>query len=105
MPRRIGVPSDAELLNLSSEVGAKWKNLARALGIPESNIEVVDEESRKVLEKCYNLLLLWKQGRGSQATYAALEAGLCHAVVLRRDLAEKYCFHDQAIPVENDFMG
>ena len=104
MHRRIGVPADEELLNLSAELGAKWKNLARALGVPEASIEVVDEESRKVLEKSYNLLLLWKQGRGSQATYAALEAGLCHGVVLRRDLAEKYCYV-QAMPQENDLMG
>lgn len=104
MHRRTGIPPDADLLTLSSELGAKWKNLARALGIPEANIEVVDEENRKVVEKCYSLLLLWKQGRGSQATYEALEAGLCHGVVLRRDLAEKYCYV-QALPQENDFRG
>lgn len=104
MHRRNGIPSDAELLNLSSELGAKWKNLARALGIPESNIEVVDEENRKVVEKCYNLLLLWKQGSGHRATYEALEAGLCHAVVLRRDLAEKYCYV-HALAQENDLNG
>lgn len=104
MPLRVGVPLDAELLNLSSELGSKWKNLARALGIPEANIEVVDEESRKVMEKSYKLLLLWKQGNGDRATYAALEAGLCHAVVLRRDLAEKYCY-EHVVPQENDFMG
>ena len=104
MHRRNGIPSDAELLNLSSELGAKWKNLARALGIPECNIEVVDEENRKVVEKCYNLLLLWKQGSGHRATYEALEAGLCHGVVLRRDLAEKYCYV-HALAQENDLNG
>ena len=104
MHRRNGIPSDAELLNLSSELGTKWKNLARALGIPEAHIEVVDEENRKVVEKCYNVLLLWKQGSGHQATYEALEAGLCHSVVLRRDLAEKYCYVP-ALAQENDLRG
>ena len=104
MRRKIGVPSEEELLNLSSELGAKWKNLARALGIPEANIEVVEEENRRVVEKSYNLLLLWKQGRGSQASYEALEAGLCHRVVLRRDLAEKYCY-DLANPQEHGPMA
>ena len=104
MHRRNGIPSDAELLNLSSELGTKWKNLARALGIPEANIEVVDEENRKVVEKCYNVLLLWKQGSGCRATYQTLEAGLCHGVVLRRDLAEKYCYV-HALPQENDQLG
>lgn len=106
MRRKTGGPSEEELLSLSSELGAKWKNLARALGIPEANIEVVEEENRRVVEKCYSSLLLWKQGRGAQATYEALEAGLCHGVVLRRDLAEKYCyFYEQAAPQEHDFRG
>lgn len=104
MQRKDGVPSEQELLNLASELGSKWKNLARALGVPEANIEVVEEESRRVVEKSYNLLLLWKQGRGSQATYQALEAGLCHGVVLRRDLAEKYCY-ERPIPQEHDLRG
>ena len=104
MHRRNGIPSDAELLNLSSELGAKWKNLARALGIPEANIEVVDEENRRVVEKCYSALLLWKQGSGCRATYEALEAGLCHGIVLRKDLAEKYCYA-HALPQENDIRG
>ncbi|KAM7446398.1 hypothetical protein ABFA07_005242 [Porites harrisoni] len=105
MYRKTGVPSEEELLDLSSELGAKWKNLARALGIREADIEAVDEENRQVVEKCYNLLLLWKHRCGSRATYEVLEAGLCHGVVLRRDLAEKYCYSLQTIPQEHDFMG
>lgn len=104
MALRVGVPRDEELLSLSSEIGAKWKNLARALGIPEAQIEVVEEESRKVVEKSYQLLLLWKQANGTRATYEALLAGLCHTVVLRRDLAEKYCYGPVA-PQENDLMA
>lgn len=101
---REGIPTEAELLSLSSELGAKWKNLARALGIPEHHIEIVEEESRRVVEKSYQLLLLWKQASGVGATYGALSAGLCHAVVLRRDLAEKYCYNHQGVPGENDHM-
>ena len=105
MYRKTGVPSEEELLDLSLELEAKWKNLARALGIWEADIEAVDEENRQVVEKCYNLLLFWKHRCGSRATYEVLEAGLCHGVVLRRDLAEKYCYSLQAIPQEHDFMG
>ena len=104
MQRKTGSPSDAELLNLSSELGSKWKNLARALGIPEANIEIIEDENRKVIEKCYKSLLLWKQGRGFQANYEVLEAGLCHGVVLRRDLAEKYCYC-HGMPQEHDHAG
>ena len=103
MPVRVGVPSNIEILSLSSEIGAKWKNLARALGIPEAHIEVVEEESRNVVEKSYQLLLLWKRAKGAEATYGALEAGLCHTIVLRKELAEKYCY-GQAVPQENDSM-
>lgn len=104
MQRKAGVPSEAELLSLSGELGSKWKNLSRALGIPESNIEVIEEENRRVVEKCYSSLILWKQGRGSLATYEVLEAGLCHGVVLRRDLAEKYCY-ERIGPQEHELRG
>ena len=105
MPKRVGVPPDSELLNLAWELGAKWKSLGRALGIPESIIEMIDDEHRKLLDKAYNLLLNWKQGAGSEATYQALETGLCHVVVLRRDLAEKYCYGPPIQPQEHELMG
>ena len=83
---------EQDLLNLSFDLGAKWKRLAYALGISVSSIETVDKKNQPDDEKCFNLLLAWKQGCGSQATYEALEAGLSHNFVLRKDLAEKYCY-------------
>lgn len=60
MYRWNGIFLEVEFFNLFFEFGIKWKNLVCVLGIFEVNIEVVDEENCKVVEKCYNVLLLWK---------------------------------------------
>ena len=52
----------------------------------------MNEKNQRDDENCFNLLLVWKQGCGTQATYEALEAGLSHNFVQRKDLAEKYCY-------------
>lgn len=92
MALKEGNPSTEELLNLAHDIGTKWKNLGRALGIPEPEIDTVDAENRLLLDKAYKMLLIWHQGRGGAATYAELNNGLRHMIVLRVDLAEKYCF-------------
>ena len=102
--RKAGVPSDNELLSLAAELGSKWKMLSSVLRIPTPSIEAIDEENRRMVEKCYSSLILWKQRNGSQATYEVLEAGLCHATVDRRELAEKYCYV-RIIPQEHDGRG
>ena len=99
MQRRIGGPSEEELLNLAWDVGSKWKNLGRVLGIPDPKLDMIDEDERKLMEKTYSMLRTWKQGLGAAATYEALEMGLRHVVVLRADLAEKYCYCPAALPV------
>ena len=81
------------LSELSSDRGKLWKNLGRALGVREAAIDQADEENQNLLDKCYNILLLWRKRLRLQATYEALEAGLCHGSVQREDLAKKYC-HD-----------
>lgn len=81
------------LFELSSDLGELWKNLGRALGVREAAIDQTDEENQNLLDKCYNILLLWRKRLGLQATYEALEAGLCHGSVQGEDLAKKYC-HD-----------
>ena len=97
MEQKVGNPTTEELLLLAHDIGTKWKNLGRVLGIPDTDIEVIDEEQRKLIDKSYKMLLTWKQGRGTEATYLELNAGLRHAIVLRVDLAEKYCFATAAV--------
>jgi len=41
--------------------------------------------------KAYKILLKWKAAEGSNATFQALHDALCHRLVNRPDLAQKYC--------------
>ena len=90
--RKVGVPSDDDLLRLSAELGAKWKMLSLVLGTPKARIEAIDDENKQMVHKCYESLISWKQRNGCGATYEVLEAGLCHDTVEGRELAEKYCY-------------
>ena len=74
------------LYDLSCDLRKEWKNLAFALGVRDASNDRVDERNQTLREKCYNMLLLWKQRFGPQATYKALELGLCHDSVQREDL-------------------
>ena len=90
--RKAGVPSDEDLLSLSAELGAKWKMLSSVLGTSKARIEAIDDENKRMVDKCYDSLISWKQRNGCGATYEGLEAGLCHETVEGRILAEKYCY-------------
>ena len=81
------------LFDLSCDLREEWKYLAFALGVGDAKNDRVDERNQTFREKCYNMLLLWKQRFGPQATYKALEVGLCHGSVQREDLVKKY-FYD-----------
>ena len=47
----------------------KWKTLALVLKVRDLTNDLVDERNQKLREKCSNMLLLWKQRFGPQATY------------------------------------
>ena len=81
------------LYDLSCDLRKEWKYLALALGVHDVTNDLVDDRNQTLRENCYNMLLLWKQRFGPQATYQALEVGLCHDSVQREDLVKKYC-HD-----------
>lgn len=84
------------LCDLSCDLRKEWKYLALALGVHDVTNDLVDDRNQTLRENCYNMLLLWKQRFGPQATYQALEVGLCHDSVQREDLVKKYC---------NDFIS
>ena len=75
---------------LSCDLRKEWKNLALVLGVRDLTNDLADETNQKLREKFYNMLLLWKQRVGPQATYKALEIGLCDDSVQREDLVQKY---------------
>ena len=85
---------------LSSELGTSWKPLARALNVHQAAIQDFDLVDEKLREKSYQMLLAWKSGGASKATYEVLYEALCDGLVERRDLAEKYCFVNKSTDKE-----
>ncbi|XP_067037413.1 uncharacterized protein [Acropora muricata] len=92
---KAGAPS-AELLQLSGQLAPIWKIFARVLGISEDDIGIIEKDSRQgVVDMCYSCLLHWERNSelcNYQFTFTGLAAALCHDVVGRRDLVEKYCY-------------
>lgn len=91
---KTGIPSNDVLEKLANDVHTDsntWKKLARRLGITEPNITAIDDRHKGLSEKAYHMLLQWKQGNGSQATYQVLFEALTNELVRCRTLAETYC--------------
>ncbi|XP_022798214.1 probable serine/threonine-protein kinase roco5 isoform X2 [Stylophora pistillata] len=66
--------------------------LGRYFGLKRSVLCNINEEKKFPSEKCYQMLLYYKQHYGSSAEFKTLAAGLEHPLVQRRDLAYKYCY-------------
>ena len=98
--RKTGEITVETLYDLSCDLRKEWKNLALALEVRDVTNDLVEERNQTLRENSYNMLLLWKQRFGPQATYQALEVGLCHDSVQREDLVKKYChdFTSSAMP-------
>ncbi|XP_068699861.1 uncharacterized protein [Montipora foliosa] len=86
-----GTPSDRDLLDVAHELGTSWRMLGRALDVPESVLEQIQEDNAELSERCCKVLIRWKQMSASDATYQRLAQALQHRSVGRRKLAVKYC--------------
>ena len=69
----------------------EWKPLGRRLKIEEATLTEFDHDCGKKREKIYKMLLHWKWANDAAATYMVLHHALCHPLVGRTDLAERYC--------------
>ena len=85
-----GIPSNDDLELLSVKV-EKWKTLGRRLKFEEAELTAFDKENDRLSEKAFAMLLEWKQKNASKATYRCLYNALCHELMNRKDLAEKFC--------------
>lgn len=75
---------------ISLDIGRQGEFLGRSLGLPESEISIIQEDySRNCREKNYQILKKWKELNGREATYECLSAAFLD--VGRKDLEEKYC--------------
>ncbi len=86
-----GIPDDEVLERLAQKIPDKWKKLGRRLKIGEEYLIAIHLEHEQCSEKAYNMLLKWKRGNTSNATFLVLFYTLCDYLVDRRDLAETFC--------------
>ena len=77
---------------MGANIEEDWEKLGRRLGVSESTIKEINNAVKQLSQKGYHMLMKWKQGEGSAATYHALCEALQHPFVLRKDLAEKFCY-------------
>ena len=87
-----GTPETNDLLNICTEVRSRWQVLAKVLGFREVELEQLTEDHADSFERCYQMLLRWKQKCGSQANYDVLARALQNPHVNRQDLAFQYCY-------------
>ncbi|KAL9961963.1 hypothetical protein ACROYT_G031010 [Oculina patagonica] len=88
-----GTPEDDDLEELGGRIPRHWKKLGRRLFNKNADavIDSIDNEYKECPEKAYQMLLRWKQSKGSKATFCALYKALCHPLVKRQDLAVELC--------------
>lgn len=73
---------------MSKEIRPKdWVNVGRNLNISDPTLDNIKEDYSNQAERVYQMLCLWLQGNGREATYEVLETALGDAGL--KDLQEK----------------
>ena len=86
-----GSPGEEELEELAEYITDVYEKLGRRLEIHDAKLYALRKDYEKCSEIAYQMLLHWKQRDASNATYQVLYDALCHSLVNRRDLAQKFC--------------
>jgi len=55
LSHKSGTPSLDVLLNVASELGSLWKMFGRALRISDPVLEQIEEDERKLNDRCYGM--------------------------------------------------
>ena len=91
---RTGKVSDTDIVAISNELGTKWIWVGRLLGLEDTELDDIRENSGSHYECSHKMLLSWTQRSTSQATYEWLAQALSHTAVGRGLIAQKYCIED-----------
>jgi hypothetical protein len=77
---------------IAKDITDVWEELGRVLGHSDSTLKIINaDNSNKIYNKCYEMLIKWTHIKVSKATYGVLAAGFVHPAVDRPDLVTKYC--------------
>ena len=66
--------------------------LGRRLEVKDPKLQDIHQAHEQLREKGYQMLIRWKQEKGSAATYQVLSDALQHYLVRRQDLAKQFCY-------------
>jgi len=110
-----GTPKDDELLSLAQDNITIWTKLGLSLGLSNWQLDEINADNLKAVDKSYAMLRKWKESLGSEANYERLAKGLDHKAIMRRDLIDIYCrdkdaelaqrMADVAVSPEDDVDG
>ena len=50
-----GTLSQDDVLLIAHELGSSWKMVGRVLKVPDTEIDMIEEEASEVSEKCYSM--------------------------------------------------
>ena len=88
-----GIVTDDDLQNIGKAIAGDWDHLGRRLpGIEDEDIEEIEDRYKSLSKRGYHILKRWKRNKEEAADYKTLHDALVHRLVMRRDLAEKYCY-------------
>lgn len=79
-------PTDRELLDISSYITDKWKQVGFALNLTNYQINDIYEN-----DKAHAMLMEWRNSTDSSSPYEDLYNALCHPKVKRKKVAKRYC--------------
>ena len=85
---KVGAPSDAELLQLSSCIAAKWNAIGILLGLSNNQVGSIETNAK---DKPFQMLLDWKNSTSSRSHYKDLYNALCNEKVQLNNKAKEFC--------------
>ena len=62
--------------HISGDITYRWTFLARSLGLSDSDIRDLENNTKESREKIYRMLVLWKSQKGIYATIECLKNAL-----------------------------
>lgn len=92
--RELRKVADIDIVSLADEITCqKWKVLGRILGLKDARLDQIEiDKQNNVYEQCYVMLTIWKNSQSSTATCEQLKEALCHKVVMKNEVAERFCY-------------
>ena len=81
-------PTDRELLDISSFITDKWKQVGFALNLTNHQINDINNNEN---DKAHAMLMEWRNSTDSSSPYEDLYNALCHPKVKRKKDAKRFC--------------